>query len=765
MAGKTAEELREEGLVAWLQLQTQLHPDIVHAPRLDWSQVHHRMLLYLMKEVQGKPWVDHLAFLAVILASYTKLAPSTIEEKVYGLHTRFCEIFSKYQLHSLLDWDPREHLPRYMNDTELQSGLSIRQNFLYAYSAAVRYCTFYLRALPENEQNIYQQWVLPALPTGFSGRLSRSGILSVERQQRRKEETDALAPHYGRIRGECHLRWNQLKRLRDKYHEMIARVSSGQETLPVSFSYEEESLGLRLHFRLWDRHTFVDAHADQYHSVSRNSSKHRTGSLAPEKNHHFLEFTHGEHVEDYTSDLDALLWFGDLLRRSLLGDSPTKGSPEEVQQAQAYLRSWGYGEKDDKAVVAPFRTVIPGLLVWPKAQHDFLRLAQKRTKGILFLVEPLYAAATFGLAALDFFTTTGARNGEIIQFSLDADCLYTIAVEGVQRFLVRLVPKGQDVVADYIVGTETRRNLERIGDLLTEHYNLQPGEGIPRVSFNLLNQRAYCFPTPRPYLFQYNHTHFSEQTVNACLRFICHGMVIQTLEGKQIKLKAHMLRHAFATHLHQVEAVPLDVIAVMLHQKNVQVTAYYAAPPWQQVLATANSLLDKFATHLGNIDEAFVRAPAELQRQLEEAKAQVGSLNKIPGGDCTCHALCPISFACTGCVYNVPDPDREDEIVEQEQWALIRLHQVKRRSQGPEIVKMQALLQRCHVTRQEMQMIRTYRKDEAYDPTITIERNEQPGEQAETVVAQTLRSETTANGATGQGRRRSARQGKANSDD
>jgi hypothetical protein len=590
--------------------------------------------------------------------------------------------------------------------------------------------------------------------------------LSAERKLRRKIATDALAPHYARIRGESHFRWNQLKRLRDKYHEIVARVEGGQETLPVSFSYEEERLGLRLHFQLWDRYTFADAHADQYQRLSRSRHRRQVLSFAPEKNHYFLEFTDAESVEDGSHDPDALLWFGDLLRHNLLCTGPTKGTAEQIQQAQAYLRNWGYGEEEqDEALIAPFNSGIPGLLTWPKAQYRFLREAKTRTSGLIFLIEPLYAAATFGLALLDFFTTTGARNGEVIQLSLDADCLYTMTVEGVQRFLVRLVPKGSDVVADYIVSTETRRNLERVGELLTQHYNLRPGESIPRVSFNPENQRAHCFPTPRPYLFQYNHTHFSEGAVNACLRFLCHGLVIQTLEGKQIKLKAHMLRHAFATHLHQVEAVPLDVIAVILHQKNVDVTAYYAAPPWQQVLATANSLLDKFATHLGSIEEAFVRAPAELQRQLEEAKAQVGSLNKIPGGDCTCHALCPISFACTGCVYNVPDPDREDEIVEQEQWALIRLDQVKRRGQGPEIVKMQALIQRCRVQRQEMQMIRIYRKDEAYDPTVTIEQNEQPVEQSETVAPQTLRSETTANGATGQGRRRSARQGETNRDD
>jgi hypothetical protein len=209
-----------------------------------------------------------------------------------------------------------------------------------------------------------------------------------------------------------------------------------------------------------------------------------------------------------------------------------------------------------------------------------------------------------------------------------------------------------------------------------------------------------------------------------------------------------MLRHAFATHLHHVEAVPLDVIAVMLHQKNIQVTAYYAAPPWQQVLATANSLLDKFATHLGSVEEAFVRAPAELQRQLEEAKAQVGPLNKTIGGECTCYALCPIAFACTGCVYNVPDPDREEEIVEQEHWARVRWEQARQRRLGPEAVKMQALIQRCHVTRKEMQLIRVYRKDEAYAPVITIEQRDQD---QPPLVKATASGETRADGATGQG--------------
>jgi hypothetical protein len=271
------------------------------------------------------------------------------------------------------------------------------------------------------------------------------------------------------------------------------------------------------------------------------------------------------------------------------------------------------------------------------------------------------------------------------------------------------------------VGIETRRNLEKVAHLLQEHYRLQEGETIPKVNFSVQNQRHPEFKDARPYLFQYNGQHLTHYAITACMRFLCHGMVFQTPEGRPVVLKAHSLRHVFAAHIHHVEQVPLDIVAVMLHQKDVNVTRYYAAPPWQQVLATANSLLDRFASQLGSIEEAFVRAPAELQRQYEEAKQQVGTLAKVPGGECTCHAICPISFACTGCVFKVPDPTRREEIIEQKQLAFVRLEQVKKRGLGPETVKMQALIYRCETEEAEMTMMEDYRKDEQFEPELHVE--------------------------------------------
>ncbi|TMC24536.1 MAG: hypothetical protein E6J34_00350 [Chloroflexi bacterium] len=119
---------------------------------------------------------------------------------------------------------------------------------------------------------------------------------------------------------------------------------------------------------------------------------------------------------------------------------------------------------------------------------------------------------------------------------------------------------------------------------MKDHYQLQLGARLPSVPFDPNNGRAHCFPA-RPYLFQMNNRHLTDWAVTACMRFLCHGLVFETRDGQVVSLKAHTLRHVFATHAHHVEHLPLDVVAVMLHQKNLAVTSYYAAPQWQQVVA------------------------------------------------------------------------------------------------------------------------------------------------------------------------------------
>ncbi len=747
----------------WIRFQEVVHPQVLATPRISWDQVDRKLKHYINNSVGGTPWVNHLAFLLAVLTCYTQIDQSTVQNYLRSLHCRFKTIFQAYGLTRFSEWDPETHIPRYLHDPELKDSLYKRHELLRNYTASTSHLQGYLHSLPTDERSLYERWALPLLPPGMSARLQRKKEVFEVEAMRRKAESDAVTPHFGRIRGEAHMRWNELHRLRQKFREVAGLVQSGKAEPPVFFSYDEPRRGLRLHFTLWDRPSFVIAPFHRYAPSTVRRARRKADTFLPERNHYFLEFTGADHLNDITTppDPDALLWFGDLLRYDVIGWNATLGTTEEVQRKQAYLHSWGYGTEESEEDRRPFYPGHPGLLA---GLHDdgtvsFMADAQQRTEGLLLLVEPLFAAATFGLACLDFFTTTGARMTELLQLSLSPDCLYTMEVGGTQRLLVRLIPKGTDKPAEYMIGPETRRNLERVMQLLKDHYGLQPGDILPHVSFHPQNNRAHEFTDPRPYLFQYHGGHLSRKAITACMRFLMHSMVFQDAAGNVVVLKAHLLRHVFATHLHQVEQVPLDIVAKILHQKNVQVTAYYAAPQWQQVVEMTNSLLDRFATHLGNVEEAFVRAPAELQRQLEDAKHKVGALAKVPGGQCTCYALCPFSFVCTGCIYKVPDPDREEEVIEQEQWAFIRLEQVKRRGMGPETVKMEALMQRCKVEREEMRLIREFRKDEACDSPICIESREknQPS-----VVEAVPPGQARADGATGQSYRRSAAQRRAN---
>ena len=226
----------------------------------------------------------------------------------------------------------------------------------------------------------------------------------------------------------------------------------------------------------------------------------------------------------------------------MLGLKPSVGNAEEVKAKQAWLAAWGYGG-------TPFFAEVGGLLSWPVTEGRFMVSAQRRTTGLLLPIESIYAAATIGLLAVDLFTTTGARINEVMQIRLTEDCIVRLEMPAPPgskdtspriRYVLRLVPKGErtNTPQDYFIGVETKRLLVRVAQMLGEHYQLQPGQALPTVEFNVNNGRAHRFGRA-PYLLQYGHRHLSDHTISSCMRFLLHGMTFRTREGKQVALKAH----------------------------------------------------------------------------------------------------------------------------------------------------------------------------------------------------------------------------------
>jgi hypothetical protein len=228
--------------------------------------------------------------------------------------------------------------------------------------------------------------------------------------------------------------------------------------------------------------------------------------------------------------------------------------------------------------------------------------------------------------------------------------------------VVPLDPKGEreNKPADYYVGSDTKKVLINLCKLLQEHYRLEHGEPLPPVGFQANHPRSHRFG-PARYVFQYSSQAIPSNGITGCMRFLLHGMIFRTREGQIVLLKAHLLRHAFATHAVQVEKYPLDVVGAWLKQKNLAVTDYYSQPIAGLIAGVADEYLARFSTFL-NAGQLIERTPAELRTLHDQARGRIGALADVVGGHCTQPGFCPAKFACVGCPANASDPAKRRQI-------------------------------------------------------------------------------------------------------
>ena len=135
------------------------------------------------------------------------------------------------------------------------------------------------------------------------------------------------------------------------------------------------------------------------------------------------------------------------------------------------------------------------------------------------------------------------------------------------------------------------------------------------MEFNASNGRAHRFAKEHCICFSMLAGISLANTIASCMRFLLHGMVFRTREGKLVVLKAHLLRHAFATHAVQVEKIPIDVVGAWLHQKNLTVTDYYSKPTESMIAEASDLFLSRVAAQV-NVSEAALRSPGRIATTL-----------------------------------------------------------------------------------------------------------------------------------------------------
>ncbi|WP_026010879.1 hypothetical protein [Paenibacillus sp. OSY-SE] len=180
-----------------------------------------------------------------------------------------------------------------------------------------------------------------------------------------------------------------------------------------------------------------------------------------------------------------------------------------------------------------------------------------------------------------------------------------------------------------------------------------------------------------------------------------------------------MLRHAFATHAVQNEKLPLDIVKTLLHQKDIEVTAYYSAPTSQQISDSINSLHENWVSQI-DIQKGILRGPEELQEIYDEYREKVGTPSKVVGGICTIDLVCPTKMACIGCAAKVPRPEFKDEITALYTWADESEKRFEKLGLPLEAQKMKITKNRAQNELKEIQLIEKYQKDEKHAPEIRI---------------------------------------------
>ncbi|MGE7998908.1 site-specific integrase [Lysinibacillus sp. NPDC093190] len=675
------------------------------------DKIEDSFLNYYVRQVLDKPWKNHL-YIYMITDVERNLNPTSILENTKVLNVRLKDLFEHYNLTEIAQLNTETHMYEYFKETIFENHSdNQRSNFLAQYRTCSYYVNKWVKSkLSEEQQDYFEQFIFP-LPSYDSSDFGFTKAAKEQARNTRKSETDAIVDFLPQIRAEGHFRWNQIDRLRKAFLKACEAVKNADIELPFDFEYNEpESVGERFCFRLWDRPSFVLHHQDQFSQSVITIANRRSQTFSDENNHYFIEFIKAERLND--DDETEGLWFLELIENDIIGSRIYNNiSEEKIQRKLELLNSWGYGNEGE--LPRPFDGYHKEVLV----QSTYVTRNKDKAEGLLFDVEPMYVAATFGLLGVDICTSTGARINELMQINYTKECLESFKVNEDIKHAFNATPKGRDKEEPYYITTETMKILAKVRKMLLEHYN---DVTIPSVKYGK-KSRIHLFKEPKPYFFQYHKKALDHLSIGSCLRFLLHGLIFETLEGKPVTVKTHLLRHAFATEAVKRHNVSTDIVAKILHQRDLNITGYYSEPTQSQVAQQVSEYHDIIMDYI-DLDEAILRSPKELQKEFREYKENVGVLNNVIGGVCVTNMVCPTKMACLGCQAKIPQPEKKHELEEVIELSRDMEKRFSAMNLPIEVRKAKAMRKHARTELKEIELIEQYRKEEDYDPDIQFKK-------------------------------------------
>jgi integrase len=662
-----------------------------------WQAPHPKVVAYLAA-IRNQSLRDVMALYALIKSGLGE-QPLYCRLSSYAVPLR--KLMEEYGLASVHDIDPDDLLLRVC---EKEAGSSLTENqrssIVLGWNTLSNAFQEYGERLDDVHRQSLSQFFLKPLQKRYRMHRSRPSILVRDRRHERvKAKTEAVHRQFHKLRFMAKIRCNQAHRLYEAVRAAIHAVIDGKLPLPYHFNYDEtvatesaRPIQQRVRMTLWDSTSLWDHAIEIGHTVGPGkmdcARKKQVGRFAPDRRRFIVQYRGTEPVGDLC--LKTPFWFLDLYDHQVFS---ARGTPETDERRQAFFHQHGYSSRmyweHTPGLVKPLRRYISSDATFLEREH-----------GYQFLhYEGIYATCLFAHLVVRMQTVTGARIGEVQQIAQNAECikqLVNVGPKATTRWVLRMIPKGRKERADYFIDAETK-------DVLMEVLRLHR-EVLGLKKLPVVNHQSSKYAADR-YLLQWNDCALDQATLNTALRFLLHGAVLDS-NGACVHLTTHVLRHGFATEMASLK-VPIEVIAQILHQRNLEVTRYYSKPTKQQVMEAAELL---FVERIDVAAEAL-RSPEEIGRMLREAEGQIGALTEVIGGTCVVSNMCPVKFACIGCSGNAPDPDRRYQIEKKRNWALQQIAWAGREGLSAEERQMKRLINDCDLLLEEMTLIERARMD------------------------------------------------------
>ncbi|MGL6252359.1 MAG: tyrosine-type recombinase/integrase [Billgrantia desiderata] len=672
--------------------------------------LHHLPLTFLESPTMGRPFNESQRRM-IHSISQPKLRDVAFFVMTFADGNRrnditFFASMSRYlkrlELADIDELDPEAFYQRYHDGEVLpEEGTPKRGRFLQTYFRLLRKQEDYLLKLTPEQRRAVAPWKLIALKDDhFWHRSTIHREVRAEQRMRRKAATAVVHDRFYLLRDIAERRCIQVERLYTAFRDAIAHHERKGEALPISFSITDETVSAsgrtrptQQHFRLWDAATLRSVHEPvaedfYYHQDQRQ----RMRAAVCDQAGYFLSYE-GGHARD---DADAVepYWFIELLQANVLRSQVV--DPD-------FLTRNGYSRSSFQ---------LPPQSTWGASTNNWLERIS-RDIGMLFIpLDALKLGALVGHAAIQIMTKTGARMNEFLQIRLSQEHLSRVLLaKGREAIAFRAIPKGRRAEEPYYIDERCMRALHAWWKFQRERE--QSLETIPATR-NLRHKLR-----PAPYLWQHAGRHFSHKDINATMSIMLHGISLQTPDGEAVRVTSHLLRHGFATEMRALNT-PVDVIALLMKQRDIRVTEYYSQPTPARLVELQRKIFESRV----DLSRTHIRSPAQIRRQVEAAQEQVGALIPVIGGRCTVASQCPIKFACIGCAGNAPDWRKRDQVIIYRQACAQMAEMAEAQNLPAEERKAKEAMASCNDVLAEMELLE--RADQAAaDPVIlTIGRKE-----------------------------------------